>query len=149
MNSRLVRMCLLLGTLFFGLTEAQAPLDHKNLILPEALAADLQAHRNPGPVILFVGFPVLYRGGHIPHAIQAGPCSKVEGLAALKQAVASLPRDRALVIYCGCCPFDKCPNVKPAYAALRGMGFSRVQVLDLPTNFHTDWVAKNYPIQKG
>jgi thiosulfate/3-mercaptopyruvate sulfurtransferase len=149
MNSGLFRIGALLAALFSGLSEAQAPLASKNLIAPEVLAADLQAHRKSGPVILFVGFPVLYRGGHIPDAIQAGPCARGEGISALKQAVASLPRDRALVIYCGCCPFGKCPNVRPAYDALRGMGFSRVQVLDLPTNFHTDWVAKNFPVQKG
>jgi len=29
------------------------------------------------------------------------------------------------------------------------MGFKKLRVLVLPTNFATDWVDKGYPIQKG
>jgi hypothetical protein len=92
---------------------------------------------------------VLYRGAHIPNAIFTGPCSTPEGIAALKKAVLHFDRTRHIVLYCGCCPFVKCPNVRPAYLALHEMGFSHVQVLQLDTNFHTDWVAKNYPTQKA
>jgi len=53
------------------------------------------------------------------------------------------------VIYCGCCPFDHCPNIRPAYTALNAMGFKKLRVLVLPTNFATDWVDKGFPMQKG
>jgi hypothetical protein len=26
------------------------------------------------------------------------------------------------------------------------LGFTNLRVLDLPTNFHTDWVLKGYPV---
>ena len=97
------------------------------------------------PVILSAAFPVLYRGKHIVHAINAGPTSKPEGIEALKQAVASLPKDADIVIYCGCCPMVKCPNIRPAYRTLKELGFTRVRVLSLPTNLHEDWVSKDYP----
>ena len=91
----------------------------------------------------------MYHSVHIPGAILAGPCSKPEGLETLKKTALHLPRSREIVLYCGCCPFVRCPNVKPAYTTLRGMGFSNIKVLELDTNFHTDWVAKGFPIVRG
>jgi hypothetical protein len=34
-----------------------------------------------------------------------------------------------VVIYCGCCPLDKCPNVRPAFTLLKTMGFTNLHVL--------------------
>jgi len=113
------------------------------LLQPAALAQTLQSGK--APIILSVAFPVLYRGRHIEHAINAGPASKPEGIDALKKAVAGLAKDADIVIYCGCCPMVKCPNIRPAYRTLKELGFTRVRVLSLPTNLHTDWVSKDYP----
>jgi hypothetical protein len=63
--------------------------------------------------------------------------------------VASLPHDKELFIYCGCCPFIKCPNIRPAYSALHEMGFSKVKVVMIETNLHTDWIEKGYPSEKS
>jgi len=113
---------------------------------PKELAAELKSTEKK-PLIFYVGFPVLYRGGaHIAGAVLGGPCSKAEGLEELKKAVSDLPREKELVIYCGCCPFVKCPNIRPAYRALHEMGFSRLKVLMIETNLHTDWVMKGYPV---
>jgi hypothetical protein len=112
---------------------------------PAALAQALQSGKPP--VVLSVAFPVLYKGRHILHAIDAGPTSKPEGIEALKKAVAGLAKDADLVIYCGCCPMVKCPNIRPAYRTLRELGFTHVRVLSLPTNLHTDWVSQDYPSQ--
>src|SRR6266568_1823962 len=89
-----------------------------DLIQPETLAARLSDASAAKPSIFYVGFPVLYHSAHIPGAVLAGPASKAEGLEALKQTVAKLPRTSEIVIYCGCCPFDRCPNVRPAYTEL-------------------------------
>ncbi|HMD09244.1 MAG TPA: rhodanese-like domain-containing protein [Candidatus Acidoferrum sp.] len=101
------------------------------------------------PTIVYIGFRTLFEGGHIPDASFHGTASKEEGLADLKRWLAGLPRSANLVIYCGCCPFDRCPNIRPAYAALHEMGFTHVRVLVLPTSFAADWVEKGYPLQKG
>jgi thiosulfate/3-mercaptopyruvate sulfurtransferase len=101
------------------------------------------------PNIVYVGFRTLFEGGHVPAASFHGTASKEEGLAELKKWVAALPRSANLIIYCGCCPFDRCPNIRPAYTALRDMGFTHVRVLVLPTSFAADWVEKGYPMQKG
>lgn len=113
------------------------------VLQPAELAKAIESGH--APMILSVAFPVLYRGRHILHAINAGPTSKPEGIEALKSAVAKLPKDAEIVIYCGCCPMVKCPNIRPAYRTLKDMGFTRVRVLSLPTNFHDDWAAKEYP----
>lgn len=114
---------------------------------PAAFAAMLKA---PGekPAILYVGFPVLYRGTHIPGAVLAGPAARPEGIDLIRQAVAKLPKNRNIVLYCGCCPFDRCPNVRPAFELLKQMGYTNVKLVIMPTNLHTDWVSKGYPVEK-
>jgi hypothetical protein len=116
-----------------------------SLVEPADLAKQIQSAHPP--TVICVAFPILYHGKHIPKAIYAGPGSKPEGIESLKKAVARLPKDADLVIYCGCCPMEKCPNVRPAYAALKAMGFKRVRVLDVPTSMHTDWFSKGYPAE--
>ena len=113
---------------------------------PKDLVAQLQVAGSK-PALIHVGFAVMYRGKHIPQSIYAGPARNAEGLEALKKAVANMPRDREILLYCGCCPWDMCPNIKPALAALREMGFTRVKALMLPTNFATDWINHGYPVE--
>ncbi len=119
------------------------------MIQPKQLAKQLKGPEASRPIVLQVGFLSLYRSAHIPGAIYAGPASRPEGLAALRKAAARIARNREVVIYCGCCPIDQCPNVHPAYAALRSMGFRRVRVLDLSENLDHDWIAKGLPVVHG
>jgi thiosulfate/3-mercaptopyruvate sulfurtransferase len=101
------------------------------------------------PTIVYVGFRTLFAGGHIPGATFHGTASTEQGLAELKKWADALPRTTNLVIYCGCCPLEKCPNIRPAFAAMSEMGFKRLRVLALPTSFAADWADKGYPVQKG
>ncbi len=119
-----------------------------SLLEPEALAKELQSDK--APKVICVAFPPLYKSKHIVHAAFAGPASKPEGIEALKKLAESLPRDADLVIYCGCCPMaTKCPNIRPAYAALKEMGFTHLRVLHIPTDMHTDWFSRDYPSEAG
>ena len=52
------------------------------------------------------------------------------------------------MIYCGCCPLAHCPNLRPAYTALKELGFSRLRILNLPENFGTDWADRGYPTER-
>ena len=101
------------------------------------------------PTVIYVGFRTLFAGGHIPGATFHGTASTEQGLAELKKWADALPRTTNLVIYCGCCPLEKCPNIRPAFAALSEMGFKKLRVLALPTSFAADWADKGYPVQKG
>lgn len=131
-----------------GLSAQTDPWSSSDSLQPSALAARLKASGQK-PAILYVGFPVLYRSSHIPGAQLVGPASKPEGLQQMKDFVARLPRDADIVIYCGCCPWDHCPNVRPALRALREMGFSHVHVLTIPTNMAKDWIEKGYPTERA
>jgi rhodanese-related sulfurtransferase len=103
-----------------------------------------------GKIILIqVGFHTMYKMGHIPGSQYAGAASNAEGLAALRKLVASLSRNQEIVIYCGCCPWDNCPNIRPAFQTLKEMGFSNLKVLDIPERLGDDWTAKGFPIVKG
>lgn len=112
-------------------------------------AGELSSKRTNAPTVLYVGFRTLFEGGHIPGAVFHGTASTEKGMEELKKWLAGLPRDTNLVVYCGCCPFDRCPNIRPAYQLLHGMGFTHVRILVLPTSFAADWVEKGYPMEKG
>ena len=121
--------------------------DH--LIQPTDLARLLADSTTQHPAMLQVGFKVLFRSGHIPGSRYVGPASKPEGLAALKQALRKIPRGQAIVLYCGCCPWGDCPNVRPALRAAREMGSKNVRVLYVAKNLQRDWVEKGLPISQG
>ena len=129
--------------------KAADPWSSSETMSPAQLAKILTDKYVSVPTVVFVGFRSLYAGGHVPDASFHGTASTEQGLAELKAWAASLPRSTELVIYCGCCPMDKCPNIRPAFTALSGMGFKKVRVLVLPTSFAADWVDKSYPMQKG
>jgi hypothetical protein len=97
------------------------------------------------PVVVCTAPPFLYRVAHIPGAVLHGPASSPEGIASLKTWAQPLPRSTNIVIYCGCCPLAHCPNLAPAYGALKGLGFTRVRVLLIQDNFKTDWIDPGYP----
>lgn len=119
-------------------------------LMPPGQLADLLSKSNrPRPTLIFVGYHSLFVGAHMQGAIFAGPDSKPEGIEQLKAVVRNMPRVRPIVVYCGCCPFEKCPNVRPAYRTLKELGFEHVSVVHIPTNLHTDWVEKGYPTTKG
>ncbi len=119
------------------------------LISPEDLVKILQSAKGEKPLMIQVGSRVLYTQAHIPGSEYIGPASSEGGLQALRKRVESLPRKKFIVLYCGCCPWNHCPNVMPADDALHAMGFTNVKVLYIPGNFGMDWVEKGYPIAKG
>ena len=119
----------------------------KGDVLAPAKLAEMLKGSGPQPTVISVAFPVLYRQRHIVHAKFAGPGGKPEGIQALKELVASLPKNSEIILYCGCCPMDHCPNIRPAYRVLKEMGFTSVRIVDIPTNFHSDWVEKGYPVE--
>jgi thiosulfate/3-mercaptopyruvate sulfurtransferase len=116
------------------------------LIQPNEVLAQL-ALKGAQPSIFQVGPNVLYRGKHIPGAVYAGLASKPEGLELLKRAADKLPRDGEIILYCGCCPWGNCPNVKPAMALLKEMGFTHAKAMYVETTFAKEWTEKGYPVE--
>ena len=118
-------------------------------ITPGELAGIIQSSKGEKPLLLQVGSHVLYSQAHIPGSEYIGPASSQDGLQRLRKRVEPLPRNRFIIIYCGCCPWDHCPNIKPADDALHALGFANVKVLYIANNFGVDWVDKGYPVAKG
>ena len=116
---------------------------------PAALAKLLQAASGDPPVMLQVGSHIMFAQSHIPGSVFAGPGSQSSGLHLVETKVVSTPRSKLIVIYCGCCPWDRCPNIGPVYKRLHELGFTNVKALYLADNFGNDWVAKGYPTDKG
>jgi len=117
-----------------------APWTNDQLLEPAVLAAQLTGDRDHA-MILNIG-----KVEDIKGARHIGPVSKPENLEKLKSQVRSLPKNTELIIYCGCCPFAKCPNIRPAFATLKKMGFTNIKVLDIPVNLETNWTSKGYPL---
>jgi len=147
---------LLVATLAIGAYAAQPrsarpvdPWTAAQTIEPARLVAELQQEKDPHVLVVYVGVRTLYNGGHIPGAVFFGPGSTEQGISELKRYAAALPKNSDLVLYCGCCPLEKCPNLRPAFAALKDVGLARLRVLILRSSFSTDWVEKGYPVQKG
>jgi hypothetical protein len=119
------------------------------MIQPQDLIIRIRDNGATKPLIIFVGFMPLYRAGHIPGAVFGGPASTPAGLDALKRHVEKIPKDREIVIYCACCPWEACPNVRPAFDLLHRLGYTRVKSLVIPSNLEVDWINKGYPLEKG
>jgi thiosulfate/3-mercaptopyruvate sulfurtransferase len=128
------------------LGEATDPWAESDLIQPSALAAQIGKTKL---TILQVGFPALFHGAHIPGAIYAGSGSKPEGIALMMKVLEGVPASSNVVLYCGCCPWEKCPNVRPAFRAVKEKGYANAKLLVIPTNLHTDWITKGYPIERA
>jgi rhodanese-related sulfurtransferase len=119
------------------------------LIQPQKLNDMLQTSKQGSPLVLQVGSRLLYQEAHIPGSEYVGPGGQPAGLELLRKRAASLAKDRLIVLYCGCCPWERCPNVSRAFAQLREMGFTNVKVLYIANNFGADWVARGYRVEKG
>jgi thiosulfate/3-mercaptopyruvate sulfurtransferase len=144
-NSRAMRVAALTHA-----EDAGDPWSSSQTVQPADLAKELAAPAHPDePAVVCVGFRPLYQGAHIPRAVFHGAASTEQGLAELKTWAKTIPKARNVVLYCGCCPMAHCPNLRPAFVAMRDMGFTNLRVLILPNDFNTDWIEKGYPVEKG
>ena len=134
-------------------TEAQSASElapgSAQLINPEDLVNILQSPKGEKPLVLNVGPHLLYMQAHIPGAEYIGAGSDSQGIESLRRRVKPLAHKTFIVLYCGCCPWGHCPNVRPAYNELHKEGFTNVKVLYIPNNLGADWVYKGYPTIKG
>jgi thiosulfate/3-mercaptopyruvate sulfurtransferase len=140
--------CTILGAGQLRAGEERDPWTAAELMEPGELARELN-RAGEALYVVCVAFPVLYRQRHIAGAVLAGPGSKPEGIAALDSALRKRKPSDLIVLYCGCCPMQQCPNIRPAYLDAKKLTSTTVRVLNLAKNFHTDWTAKGYPVAEG
>jgi thiosulfate/3-mercaptopyruvate sulfurtransferase len=117
----------------------------EKLVQPAQWAAKLKDGSASGTLMLHVGFKTMFDQAHIPGSEYAGPGNSGAGLQVLRDRVAAVAKDSPILIYCGCCPWVRCPNMAGAYDALVELGYTNVKALFIEENFGTDWVEKGYP----
>lgn len=115
----------------------------------DQLAQQLADSTTARPQLLHVGFAPLFRSGHIPGSRYVGPGNRADGIARLGKALAAIPAGAPVVLYCGCCPWQDCPNVRPAFAAAKASGHTNVRVLHVAGNLERDWIDRGLPSEKG
>lgn len=121
---------------------AQEPWSTQQLMQPKELAGKLNSPNGSHVVIFDIG-----PAGKIKNAIYIGPAQDKENLKLLKTKLDKLPKNAEVIIYCGCCPFEHCPNVRPAFRLLNEMHFTNAKLLNLSRNLKADWIDKGYPMQ--
>lgn len=117
------------------------PWSDDQLLSTEALASRIEHDEAEDLVILTIGPDAIIKG-----SVDIGPTMEAENVRKLQTYLNDLPKDKEVVIYCGCCPFDRCPNIRPAFEVLNEMGFENARLLDIPRNIKVDWLDKDYPI---
>jgi len=95
---------------------------------------DLIRSKKNIPVILNVAG---YRHTPIKGSIHIGDMLE-HSYADLKLALGSTPKNKEIVVYCGCCSLDYCERVEKAFDLLRANGYTNVKVLNLPVGFDPD-----------
>jgi rhodanese-related sulfurtransferase len=139
MKHRLFITLALFTTLF-----ASAQVWKKEQIMPTAeLAEKIKTNAKDIPIIFNVG-PM----ENIKKAVFVGRATSATFVDQMRQNLNMVPKTRTVVVYCGCCSFTSCPNLKPAYDALIKLGYTNAKVLDLPEGIKPDWVAKGYPTEE-
>ncbi|MFD2934136.1 rhodanese-like domain-containing protein [Spirosoma flavum] len=137
----LAMMAILLSVLVFQVGWKKAePWRPEQLLEPADLAATINSTDAQKPLIISIG-----PAATIKTSVGVGPAGEAENIAKLEKLLSKEPKDRAIVIYCGCCPFSKCPNVRPAFTKLNEMGFTNHKLLNIAKNLKTDWLDKGYP----
>lgn len=121
----------------------QEPWKPAQLMAPSELATALKLPADQRPVVIDVG-----PAGVIKGALVAGPAHEADGMTQFKALLQKMDRNTEVVIYCGCCPFAKCPNVRPAFKTLLALGFKDPRLLNLSDNLKADWIDQGYPLEK-
>lgn len=132
-----------------SLAVEQDPWTADQVMTPASLVKELSREASTRPAVACVAFDFLYRGAHVPGAVFLGPGRDPNAIATLTKWARELPSDQEVVLYCGCCPWSRCPNIRPAYRALADLGFKRVRVVRIDRDFGRDWVTKGYPVEKA
>ena len=92
---------------FMDKNQTGEPWTEGQLMPPATLAVILRDSTVEKPVIFNIG-----PSGSIQGAIDLGAGSEKKSQNKLEKELRSLAKDTDIVVYCGCCPFKDCPNIR-------------------------------------
>lgn len=148
-KKHLIILIILLGSITTAFTishsinsksQSSEPWKSEQLMEPSVLASKL-AESGKHPLIFDIG-----PSGIIKEALEIGPGQEKANIDKLKLALSKQDKSSEVVVYCGCCPFKNCPNIRPAFEALNEVGYKNTYLLNLSQNLRVDWIAKGYPM---
>jgi thiosulfate/3-mercaptopyruvate sulfurtransferase len=121
----------------------QEPWTDSQLMPTQELADKINAGDKEKPLVLNIGPQAVIKG-----SVDVGPGKEKTNISKLDNTLSKVDKKREVVIYCGCCPFDKCPNIRPAFNELKELGFVNAKLLNIPKNIKVDWIDKGYPVNQ-
>lgn len=127
----------------YSFSQERIPWIKSDLMKPSQLSTEIKNGKASNTLILNVGSVEDIKG-----AVNFGAMLSEDNMQKFKHYLAKVPKDQSIVIYCGCCPIDVCPNVKPAYNFLKKNGYANFKILNLKDNLNIDWTSKGYPMKK-
>ena len=130
--------------LFSATIQAQTtkePWTDSQLMPTKELADQINTAGKSQPLIINIGPQAVIKG-----SVDVGPGKEKTNIKALEKMLAKQDKNKEVVIYCGCCPFEKCPNIRPAFNQLKELGFTHAKLLNIPQNIKVDWIDKGYPV---
>lgn len=117
------------------------PWTDSQLMPTKELADQINTAGKSQPLIINIGPQAVIKG-----SVDVGPGKEKTNIKALEKMLAKQDKNKEVVIYCGCCPFEKCPNIRPAFNQLKELGFTHAKLLNIPQNIKVDWIDKGYPV---
>lgn len=121
--------------------ESNEPWDEEDLLDPEKLANWMSEEKINPKRIISIGFENV-----IQNSVDLGPANNPAKLDELRAYLEKIPKDSEIILYCGCCPFKDCPNIRPAMKLAKEMNLERAKLLNIENNIRTDWIDHGYPI---
>ena len=125
-----------------GAEQQREPWSERQLMAPADLARAIE-RGGPERVYIYDIGPA----GQIKGAEHIGEGRNPQNVEKLRAAVKDLPKDADIVLYCGCCPFVDCPNIRPTFGLLNDMGFGNHKLLDIEDNLKVDWIDRGFPME--
>ncbi|WP_406843457.1 rhodanese-like domain-containing protein [Flavobacterium soyae] len=137
---QIVTLALMTASISFGQSKTE-PWNASQLMEPAELAWMITNSSQVLPIIINIGPAATIKG-----SVNIGSASEKVNIDKLCNFLKKQKKTREIVVYCGCCPFDKCPNIRPAFEVLNKMGFKNQKVLSLQKNIKTNWIDMKYPV---
>ena len=117
------------------------PWTESQLMQTKELADIINDPKADKPLIINIGPQAVIKG-----SVDVGPGKEKDNIKKLEKMLSKENKNREVVLYCGCCPFDKCPNIRPAFSLIKEKGFAKAKLLDVPKNIKTNWIDPGYPV---
>ena len=123
------------------LSSGEEPWRTDQLMEPADLAQLINDPRMPQPILFSIGPSAV-----IKNSIDIGAVNDKVNWEKLRLELAKLSPDAQVVIYCGCCPFNHCPNIRPAFTLMNEMKLTNHKLLNLTKNIKVNWIDNGYPV---